>query len=325
MRWTNSEVRHVLKLLRRPHLLERERLAVMLRECIGARDGREAVQTAIETAFDRKDPTQRALYETIKRVDMDAETTHSAAVHMHLSPRHFFRYRSEAIAAIAQSIERILRRPADSHRHLLLLAETIQTSNPKAAREIYMRVPAPYGGQVAFNIVRTSLWSGMEVTPQQIDACDGPWRLLALAAVARHLIALGEDEAAAATRDGVRAHLLGNRGVLYDAVAFELAAQDILDAYRHGDIEAAGVIADNIRMLAGSNEQLLGYAMTIEAQQHIPEGDLTAAALVIAPLESGFGLRAAPIPGRAALQAGLAWIPPHKLIARYPSFWTRAE
>jgi hypothetical protein len=102
----------------------------MLRECTHARDGREALLFAIDAAFDRSDAQQLIRYETIRRVDVAGETTHAAASNMNVSVRQFFRYRSEAIAAIAQSIERILRRPPDSHRHLLLLAKTIETVDP---------------------------------------------------------------------------------------------------------------------------------------------------------------------------------------------------
>jgi hypothetical protein len=286
MRWTNREVRNILRLLRRPHNLDRERLIIMLRECTHAKDGREALLFTIDAAFDRSDPHQLTRYETIRRVDIAGETTHSAAANMHVSVRQFFRYRSEAIAAIAQSIEKILRRPPDSHRHLLLLAKTIETIDPKAAREIYLRVPAQQGGKVAYNLVRTSLWAGVEVTQEQIDACQGPWRLMASAAVARHLIAGGKDEESATLRAQVREQLSGFSGPLYDEVAFELAAQDILDAHRRGDVARAGEITETVRALAGSNEYLLAFAMTIEAQQYILEGDQTAAALVLTDLEA---------------------------------------
>jgi len=73
---------------------------------------------------------------------------------------------------------------------------------------------------------------------------------------------------------------------LYDAVAFELAAQDILDAHRYGDVALARKVTETVRTLAGSNEYLIAFAMTIEAQQYILEGDLTAAALVLSDLES---------------------------------------
>ncbi len=217
---------------------------------------------------------------------MAGETTHSAAMGMNVSVRQFFRYRADAIAAIAQSIEQILRRPPDSHRHLLQLAKAIETVDPKAAREIYLRIPVGVAGQVAYNIVRTSLWAGLEVTQKQIDACEGPWRLMALAAVSRHLIALGRDQQSQALRAKVRAQLGGGSGALYDTVAFELAAQDVLDAHRRGDVLRAAEITDTLRAIAGANEYLLAFAMTIEAQQHVLEGDNTAAALVLSDLEA---------------------------------------
>jgi hypothetical protein len=70
MRWTNREVRNILRLLRRPHNLDRERLIIMLRECTHAKDGREALLFTIDAAFDRSDPHQLTRYETIRRVDI---------------------------------------------------------------------------------------------------------------------------------------------------------------------------------------------------------------------------------------------------------------
>ncbi|MDQ6767390.1 MAG: hypothetical protein M3Z41_06235 [Candidatus Eremiobacteraeota bacterium] len=258
---------------------------MMLRESLHARDGREGLLLAIEAAFDRSDSHQYLRYETIRRVDLAGETTHNAAAGMNVSVRQFFRYRSEAIAAIAQSIEKILRRPPDSHRHLLLLAKTIETIDPKAALEIYLRVPRS-GGHVAYSIVRTTLWAGLEVSQEQIDACEGPWRLLALTAISRHLIALGRDEESITLRREIREQLTGNSGALYDAVAFELAAQDILEAHRRGNVVRAGAITETLRSLAGANEYLIAFAMTIEAQQYVLKGDLTAADLVLTDLEA---------------------------------------
>jgi len=179
-----------------------------------------------------------------------------------------------------------LRRPPDSHRHLLLLAKTIETIDPKAAREIYLRVPAHDGGQVAYNIVRTSLWAGMEVTKEQIDACQGSWRLMALAAVARHFIAQGEDEKAGELRAQLRAQLTNNRGPLHDAVAFERQRRIFSTLIAMGMSRWREQSRKRCARSLGSNEYLIAFAMTIEAQQYILEGDLTAAALVLSDLEA---------------------------------------
>ena len=50
MRRSNQEVRKLLHLWRRPHQLERERLAVMLRQAVAAIDARAALQWHIPSA-----------------------------------------------------------------------------------------------------------------------------------------------------------------------------------------------------------------------------------------------------------------------------------
>lgn len=285
MRWTNKEVRNLLKLMRRPHLLERQRLAIMLREASGAASARDAIYQVIKNAFDPANSADRTLLESIERCNIRGETTHAAAAAMHQSIRQFFRYRSDAIAAIAESIERTLRHPPDSQSHLLLLAEKIETIDPKAALDIYLRAPFSCGGQLAYNIVRTSVWAGLEVRQDQIDACEGPWRLLALAAVARHFVARGLDERAAEMREELRTELAGCKGPRYDVAAFELAFLDHLDARRRACTAESRALLERMRAHAGQNELLVALSLVIEAEQAMIEGDLTAAAVALHDVE----------------------------------------
>jgi hypothetical protein len=285
MRWTNHEVRRILRLMRRPHALERERLAVLLREAAQTRDARAAVELAIEKAFDPASSADRLRLEIIRRCDIGGETTRGAARALHLSVRQFFRHRADAIEAIAQSIEASLRHPPDSQSHLLLLAQTIETIDPKAALDIYLRAPLAKSGQIAYNIVRTSVWAGVDVSQEQVDACEGPWRLLALAAVARHLVARGDDAGSTAMREELRAELEGHKGARYDAAAFELAFLDRLDARRRGDVAQSRALLGDMRSLSSRDEVLLALTLVSEAEQALLEGDLTAAALALGDAE----------------------------------------
>ncbi len=285
MRWTNLEVRKLLRLMRRPHALERERLAVLLRQATQKRDSREALRAVIEEAFDVSDDADRLRLEIIRRCDMEGQTTRAAAHALHLSIRQFFRYRADAIDAITQSIERALRRPPDSHNHLLQLARMVETIDPRAALDIYCRVAQDDGGEVAYNIVRTSVWAGLDVTQNQIDACEGPWRLLALAAVARHLIARGESKGAAVIRDEIRENLGEGSGPRYAAAGFELSFLDRCEACRQADAAESGRLLEPLRRFAGQNESLLALTMISEADQALMEGDLTAAAVALNNVE----------------------------------------
>ncbi|MDQ6767487.1 MAG: hypothetical protein M3Z41_06720 [Candidatus Eremiobacteraeota bacterium] len=285
MRWTNLEVRKLLRLSRRPELLERERLAVLLRVATQTTHARAALEQVVEAAFDRTNSADRLRLEIIERCDMNGETTRQAARALHLSVRQFFRHRADAIDAITQSIEKALRRPPDSQSHLLSLAHLVETIDPKAARDIYQRAPAVRGGKTAFDIVRTSLWAGTDVSQDQIDACEGPWGMLAQAAVARHLVSRGENERAARIRDELRVTLQDRLGPRYAAAAFELTLLDRCEASRRGDASESRALVERLHALAGRDESLMALAMISESDQALTDGDITAAAVALNDVE----------------------------------------
>src|SRR5579872_483772 len=99
----DADVRKLLRLLRRPHLLEKERLAILLRQAVRSESAREALLGVIEQTFGPSYDAQR-LREIVQRCDVRGEKARTAASAMHLSLRQFFRYRVEAIAAVASRI-----------------------------------------------------------------------------------------------------------------------------------------------------------------------------------------------------------------------------
>ena len=70
MSWTHQEVRKLLRLMRRPPALERERLAVLLREALQTRDARAAIQRVIDAAFDCSNQADCLRLETVRRCDI---------------------------------------------------------------------------------------------------------------------------------------------------------------------------------------------------------------------------------------------------------------
>jgi hypothetical protein len=284
MRRSNQEVRKLLHLWRRPHQLERERLAVMLRQATNAIDARAALQCVMAQTFDRTNAGDRLRFESIERCDVEGKPTRAVARELGLSMRQFFRIRAEAITALAVAIERTLRKPPDSYADLLQLAQAVETIDPKAALGIYLRLP-PDRGETAFNIIRVSVWAGIEVSQEQIDRCQGPWRLLAKAVIACNLVSRGEDAAARVLRDELRKDLTNTNGMLYDVVAFELAFLDRCDAVRLGDVVQSRKLLTDLRLFAGQNEELQAKTLLQEADQASMEGDLTAAAVAIEDVE----------------------------------------
>jgi hypothetical protein len=284
MRSTNREIRLLLRLLRRPHALEREPLAIMLREATHAESAHKAVIAAVDSAFDPVTSSGRLLKEIIRRCDIDCETTAAAAAAMNLSVRQFFRYRTDAVEAIAQSVGRSLRQPDDSSRKQLVMAAMVAEFDSRAALDMYVRAaPAPTG-KLAFEIARAAIWAGVDPTPF-IAACKGAWRLLALATQARRLLSIGSRAESEALADSIRVELAGASGPLYDAAAFEIAELDRRAVRRRGALHDEARLVERMRELAHDDSGLVALALLAEAESACSAGELATAAVAIADAE----------------------------------------
>jgi hypothetical protein len=102
----STAVRRLLRLLRRPHLLEREELAASLCRALQATSCRDAMVRLIDRTFANTPESQR-LRESVVRCDVDGQKARAAAAGMHLSLRQFYRSRAEAIDALALSLARV--------------------------------------------------------------------------------------------------------------------------------------------------------------------------------------------------------------------------
>jgi tetratricopeptide (TPR) repeat protein len=105
--WSHGSVRRLLRGVRRPSQLERDEIALDLKRTLHCDTAREAVLALVERALRHEHPF---CAEIVRRCDVDGETTLAIAAGLHLSPRHFFRYRAQAIEAIAVELEAMLTR-----------------------------------------------------------------------------------------------------------------------------------------------------------------------------------------------------------------------
>src|ERR1700692_4107856 len=111
-RWREKEVRRLLRGLRGPHVRENEPLALVLCETYELSDPYTAVVRVIDETFVNKGLVGKKLHNLIQRSDIDETRTQAGvAYEMNLSPRQFFRYRREAITALAAHINDLLDRP----------------------------------------------------------------------------------------------------------------------------------------------------------------------------------------------------------------------
>jgi hypothetical protein len=284
MRSTNREIRLLLRLLRRPHALEREPLAIMLREALHAENAYKAVIAAIDAAFDVATPSGRQLKEIIRRCDIDSQTTAAAAADLHLSVRQFFRYRTDAVEAIALSVGRSLRQPDDSSRKQLVMAAMVAEFDARAALDMYVRAAPSPTGKLAFEIARTAIWAGVDPAPN-IAVCEGAWRLLALATQARRLLSIGRRAESEALADSIRVALAGSSGPLYDAAAFEIAELDRRAMRRRGALQDEAHLVERMRILSRDDSRLVALALLAEAESACSIGELGSAAVAIADAE----------------------------------------
>ena len=117
-----AAARRLLRLFRcRPHELERDAVALHLREGLRTNTCRDAIVRLIERTFAGL-PDDRCWRETIVRCDIRREKARAAASAMHLSLRQFYRRRSEAFEALAAALERIDATPPAGQSTQLLCA-----------------------------------------------------------------------------------------------------------------------------------------------------------------------------------------------------------
>ncbi|MDQ6824284.1 MAG: hypothetical protein M3007_02340, partial [Candidatus Eremiobacteraeota bacterium] len=282
----DADVRKILRLLRRPHLLEKEHLAILLHQIVGGDSARAALLGLIEQTFESGYEAQR-LREIVLRCDVHGEKARTAAVAMHLSLRQFFRYRVEAIKAVASKIASLLDgvRCAD---HDIAFAFMLSATDAAAAREIYAR--AVRGAVAALptatreDIVRCAVWSG--ATTDVDDLCDGDVRLVNTALVERAGFALlVQHTTASAAFERARAALSKVQGAAQEHAMFALTCYETLRARIEGNQSLATSLSAQLRELSGSSESLHALALAEQGYQACLDGMLARAESLVGDAE----------------------------------------
>src|SRR5579872_5259197 len=99
--WSDTEVRRLLKALRRPHRLESVPLARAIAVYYGVGDLLEASRRFVRETFGATGLVDQRLLEILERGDFDAKLPLAAVARsMGLSQRQFFRYRRQAVDAL---------------------------------------------------------------------------------------------------------------------------------------------------------------------------------------------------------------------------------
>ncbi len=105
--WSFRRTRQLLRKVRRPAQLERDGLGAALRTALGTSSARDAVMDAIDRAL--CGPDDEVLRRIVMGVDFEGRSTKVVASELHLSERHCFRRRAQALDAISAQIEQLVR------------------------------------------------------------------------------------------------------------------------------------------------------------------------------------------------------------------------
>ena len=103
-----ADVRALLRCVKRPHVLATLPCMEKIRAATGIDDPARAAVAIVDSAFNLETPHGRRLRESIIRCEVEGASRQEAALAMCLSPRQFFRYRAEAMAAIDYAMARII-------------------------------------------------------------------------------------------------------------------------------------------------------------------------------------------------------------------------
>ena len=284
--WGEREVRRLLRGLRRPHTLAMEPLARFLCDAYAIERPYDAALRFIGNTFVNGGLVGKRLFELIQTCDVEAsETLVAAAAEMGVSPRQFFRYRREAIVALAAHANR-LGRPDDTAKNPMEeLARLLGETDPAAASQVYeMVTPAP--GHVTMERVEVLLNAGEFFGNDVLDRFRGTERLRVLIKVARACYVFGNPRAGDALLEAVRAGMadaiVENREVL----EFDLLYTQYIRALHRGDASECTRLAGDARQAAKGDEMRTIAAILVEGESAVRSGDLPLAQQTLTAVEA---------------------------------------
>ncbi len=284
--WGEREVRRLLRGLRRPHTLAMEPLARFLCDAYAIESPYDATLRFITDTFVNGGLVGKRLFELIQTCDVQAnETLVAAASEMGVSPRQFFRYRREAIVALAAHANRLGRPDEAVKNPMEELARLLGETDPAAASQVY-EIAAPEAGHVTMERVEVLLNAGEFFGNDVLDRFYGTERLRVLIKIARSCYIFGNPRAGETLLEAVRAGMadaiVENREVL----DFDLLYTRYIRALHRGDTSECMRLACDARERAKGDEMRTIAAILIEGESAVRAGDLPLAEQTLTAIEA---------------------------------------
>jgi len=274
--YSHAELRNMLRVLGRRHDLERHPLALLLRHAFGMATCQESVLHLLDISFTDGGERNGLLRDIIFTCDVQRVTTQAATLKFNLSRRQFFRYRAEAFAVIAATVERVLQAPPDDAVYLWTLAHQISMTSPEHALSLLDATNADPFGQLGHFRVALAGWAGLPIAESDLNRCSEHVRLRALLHVADGMHGRGEYDRAVKIIDDVRAAAGQLRASTHSDLHFNVADIARWPARRRSDMAAIERCVDEMKRYAGS-EWSVTRLRQAQAEVEISRGDISAA------------------------------------------------
>src|SRR5579872_3680659 len=190
--YSHADLRNMLRVVGKPHELERQPLALLLRHAFGMATCQEAVMHLLEMSFTDAGNRTKLLRDIIFTCDVHGATTGAATHQFNLSRRQFFRYRAEAFDVLAATVARILSSPPDDSVYLWTIAHQISMTDPEQALALLDASNiAPYGRLGHFRVT-LAVWAGQPVTDDDLARCSDHFRSRAMLRIAGEMHGRGD-------------------------------------------------------------------------------------------------------------------------------------
>ncbi len=276
--YSHADLRNMLRVVGKPHELERQPLALLLRHAFGMATCQEAVMHLLEMSFTGIGERTRLLRDIIFTCDVHGATTGEATTKFNLSRRQFFRYRAEAFDFLAATVARILSAPPDDSVYLWTIAHQISMTSPEQALALLDASNIDPYGQLGHFRVTLAVWAGQPVTDDDLARCSDHFRLRAMLRIAGEMHGRGEYARAEKIMADVRdsSQFLG-ASALPDLL-YDIADASRWPARRRCDTAAMADLVAVMKRHAGGDWSVVRVRQA-EAEVQINRGDLQAAQL----------------------------------------------
>src|SRR5581483_11374832 len=196
----------------------------------------------------------------------------------------FFRYRREAIVALAAHANRLGHGHTTAKNTIEELARLLGETDPAAASEVYGLAAPPE--RASMERVEVLLNAGEFFGNETLDRFSGTDRMRVLAKVARACILFGNPRAGDAILEAIRTSMADAIVENRETLEFELLYTQYVRAVHSGEVQRCTQLAAETRQAAKGDEMRTIAAILVEGESAVRAGDLPLAEQTLTAVEA---------------------------------------